>query len=262
MLVNTPPAIGHMVPHLAEFVEMMAAKLAVNSHKDAVAEKDVPILLDLMAKEVQELRDQVAEDEQDFNSLEETSDIGNFAFLLYAFLRSRGVRSATERFLDEFYDIRPEEGRIYCKKTRSGSAIKVGEEVTGTTRNGRVYIRAQHAITGAAISLPRANIIWWKAKGEWPAGKLQYNEHLRWRGGSPSLDVIDNLLPAEPKSGGLPPFVSAYRPKGREASPNFGKYVYQRRYRFRLVRCGYYDTPEEAATKGLRDWKDKTRAGT
>lgn len=275
MLVNTPSAISHMGPTLAEFVELMAAKLAVNVHKDKLAYKDIPILLDRLAEEVTEFRDEVAAlqgrpiSELQSNAPEELADVGNFCFLLYQFLRSQGMKSATERFLDEFYDIRPEEGRIYCKKTRSGSPVKVGEEVTGTVRNGRVYIRAQHAITGATVSLPRANIIWWKAKGEWPIGKLSYkvdadnrvpprgivlNTHI-----PTSKDAIWNLVAEEPKSNGRPPFVSQYRPKGREDSPNFGKWVYQRRHAFRLVRCGYYDTPEEAATQGLKDWKEKTR---
>lgn len=266
MLVNTPSAIGHMVPRLTEFVELMAGKLMVNVHKDDLVAKDVPKLLDRLAGEVSEFKDEIREGEEiDPNALEELADMGNFCFLLYQFLREQGVRNVTERFIDEYYDIRPDEGRVYCKKTRSGSALKVGDEVRGTVRRGRVYIRAQHAITGAAISVPRSHLIWWKAKGRWPTGQLQYifdpGDGV-WMDDNPqdqAVDAISNLTEEAPKSKGRLPFVSQYRPRGREQSPNYGKWVYQRRHAFKLVRCGYYDTAEEAATQGLRDWKEKTR---
>jgi NTP pyrophosphatase (non-canonical NTP hydrolase) len=159
VLVNTPPAIGHMVPRLTEFVELMAGKLMVNVHKDDLVAKDIPVLLDRLAEEVAEFKDEITAAEGceiDVNALEELADMGNFCFLLYQYLREQGVRNVTERFIEEYYDIRPDEGRVYCKKSRSGSSLKPGDEVKGTVRRGRVYIRAQHAITGAAISLPRA----------------------------------------------------------------------------------------------------------
>lgn len=257
MLINTPSAIGHIVPRLTEFVELMAGKLMVNVHKDEVVAKDIPVLLRRLADEVSEFRDEIEAaqgGEIGVNALEELADMGNFCFLLYQYLRDRGLRNTTEMFIDEYYDIRPEEGRVYCKKSRSGSALKPGDEVKGTSRRGRVYIRAQHAISGAAISLPRAHLVWWKAKGEWPVGKLSYRDPRPHQ----FLDGIHNLTLEAPKSKGRLPFVSEYRPKGREQSPNFGKWVYQRRHAFRLIRCGYYDTDVEAATKGLKDWKDKT----
>jgi hypothetical protein len=265
MLVNTPPAIGHMVPRLTEFFELMAGKLMVNVHKDEVVAKDVPMLLDRLAEEVSEFKDEIeaaGDGEIDVNALEELADMGNFCFLLYKHLRDRGLKNVTERFIDEYYVIEPGTGRVYCRKSRSGSALKPGDEVKGTLRRGRVHIRAQHAISGAAISLPRAHLIWWKAKGRWPEGTLRHkldedfyfpDDHKQ------SIDNIYNLTEEAPKSNGRLPFVSQYRPKGREQSPNYGKWVYQRRHAFKLVRCGYYDTQEEAATLGLRDWKEKTR---
>lgn len=261
MLVNTPPAIGHMVPRLTEFIELMAGKLMVNVHKDDLVAKDIPKLLDRLAGEVQEFKDEIeaaGDGEIDVNALEELADMGNFCFLLYKHLRDRGLKNVTERFIDEYYDIRPDEGRVYCRKSRSGSSLKPGDEVKGTVRRDRVYIRAQHAISGAAISLPRAHLIWWKAKGCWPSGALQHRFKI-YGAEVVTEDCIHNLTEEAPKPKGRLPFISQYRPKGREQSPNYGKWVYQRRHAFKLVRCGYYDTPEEAATQGLRDWKEKTR---
>lgn len=274
MLVNTPPAIGHMVPRLTEFIELMAGKLMVNVHKDDLVAKDVPVLLKRLADEVTEFRYEMTKaeltpgSEIDINALEELADMGNFCFLLYQFLREQGVRNVTERFIEEYYDIRPDEGRVYCRKSRSGSSLKPGDEVKGTVRRGRVYIRAQHAISGAAISMPRANLIWWKAKSRWPVGQLSYifdSGDGVWMDDNPqdqAVDAIGNLTEEAPKPKGRLPFISQYRPKGREQSPNYGKWVYQRRHAFKLVRCGYYNTPEEATILGLRDWKEKTRRGT
>jgi hypothetical protein len=72
----------------------------------------------------------------------------------------------------------------------------------------------------------------------------------RLRLAKPPCDAIWNLTEEAPKRNGRLPFVSQYRPRGREQSPNYGKWVYQRRHAFKLVRCGYYDTQEEAATLG------------
>jgi hypothetical protein len=234
----------------------------VNSHKDAIVDKDVPKLLRLMAKEVREFEDEIYAAQgqtPDPNALEELADIGNFCFLLYQYLRDKGIKNATEAFLDEYYDIRPDLGRVYCRKRRSGSRLRPGDEVIGIERNRRVFIRAQHAITGAVINIPRSHLIWWRMHGVWPVGTLRYQDEI-WRpGAAVTKDCIDNLQLTPPKSDGRLPFVSQYRPKGREGSANFGKWVYQRRHAFKLVRCGYYDTAEEAATEGLRAWKEKTR---
>jgi hypothetical protein len=82
-----------------------------------------------------------------------------------------------------------------------------------------------------------------------------------WSTAPATIDNINNLyirIDLSKRNGRLP-FVSQYRPRGREGSANFGKWVYQRRHAFKLIRCGYYDTAEEAATQGLKDWKEKTR---
>lgn len=232
----------------------MIHKLNVNSHKDAVREDDVDGLLDKMAAEVQEFKEQRLADATDPNNLEELADISNFAFLLYAYLRARGVRDMRERFIDEFFDIVPERGVVLCAKTRSGSPLKVGDEIKGTLRKGRCFIRTQHGITGAVISVPRSDLIWYKEYECWPDTKMRYKD------GDPSNDRISNLdpvdhLPEERKY----PFVSRYRPRGRENTANYGKFVYQRRHAFELIRVGYWDTEAEAAEQGLIAWKAKIK---
>ena len=55
------------------------------------------------------------------------------------------------------------------------------------------------------------------------------------------------------------PFVSQWKPRGKEQQTHFGKWCYQRRYNGVLVKVGYYDTPEQAAREGLVAWKERTR---
>lgn len=261
MRINWPAPLSHMTPVMAEFVEMMGSKLLVNLHKDETSKKDIPILLKRLAGEVAEFQEQVDADVFAPNSLEELADMGNFVFLLYQFLRKQGVQNTVERFINEFYFVDTVTGRIHCKKRRSGSALLPGQEVVGTRRRGRVYIRAQHAASGATISLPRSVIVWWAATGTWPLSRQLRHRDDNFAEMHPdcSEDAFKNLTLDPPKSDGRLPFVSQYRPRGREGSPNFGRWVYQRRHGFALVRCGYYDTAEQAAVDGLRDWKRKTR---
>lgn len=265
MIINVSPAIAHMIPALTEYVELMGSKLLVNLHKDEVLEKDIPILLERLAGEVNEFKDEVVDGQEiGPNGLEELADMGNFCFLLYLHLRQRGVRNVTESFIEEFYDIDCGTGRVYCKKSRGGSPLKPGDEVRGTTRRGRVYIRAQHAASGATISLPRADLIWYAATGQWPLGKLRYTDPS-YRSRAPidhpiTNDHFANLTLEPPPQAGKLPFVSQWKPKGRETHKNWGRWVYQRRHGFKLVRVGYYDGAEQAAEQGLKDWKVKTRA--
>jgi len=167
-----------------------------------------------------------------------------------------------ERFIDEFFEVNTELGHIYAKKNRAGSPIRAGQRIFGTKRNGVTYIRTQHTASGATISVPLRDIIWWKATGAWPERALKY------RGASCSVhactihhnvDRINNLELTPDKPGPRYPFVSQYKPKGRENNQNYGKHIYQRRHMFKLVRVGYWDTEEEAATEGLKAWKTKVR---
>lgn len=231
----------------------MVHKLNVNSHKDAIREDDVDGLLKKMQVEVQEFIDQRLADANDPNNLEELADISNFAFLLFAFLRAKGVKDMRERFIDEYFEIIPKTGRVFCAKTRSGSPLKVGDEIKGTTRNGRCYIRTQHAITGAVVSVARSDLIWYGEHGRWPVGQLTYRNRNK------SDDRIHNLVEAEPAPRTEFPFVFTYAPKGREQTANYGRYGYQRRHAFELVRVGYWDTKEEAAREGLIAWKARIK---
>jgi len=261
--VNIPPAIAEMGPVLSEFFEAMVHKLTVNAHKDAIRDDDIDGLLARMAEEIQEFRDQRAENPEDPNMLSEMADVGNFAFLLFAFLRSKGVRDAREEFIDEYFTVDIARGRILCRKTRSGSPYRVGEEVQGT--GNPVRIRTQHAVSGTTISLLRRDIVWWKANGEWPKigliyKRIGYYSPERVSAGK-TVDSLDNLMSLfHPPEKNRLPFISQYKPKGREGSANFGKWIYQRRHAFELIRVGYWDSPEEAAREGIKAWKSKIRS--
>lgn len=249
-----------MAPVLAEFFEGMIFKLEVNSHKNAIKEDDIDGLLAKLADEVQEFREQRIADARDPNVLSELNDTANFAFLLYAFMRSRGVMDLKERFIREFYHVDSVAGRIFCAKTRSGSRLKVGDEVTGSIRNGVMHIRAQHTASGATIYLPRRDIVWWNAYGLWPAYPLTYTQPDPPPEYEASIDGLANLVYGPVPNKPQYPYVSRYAPKGRENSEHFGKFIYQRRHQYKLVRApGYWDTEEEAAREGLKAWKEKTR---
>lgn len=255
MNISIPPAILDLAQPLAEFVGAMVHKLNVNSHKRAITDDDIDGLLQKMADEIDEFREQRQQNLQDPNSLMELVDTSNFAFLLFAHLRARGIRDTREEFIDEYFRVDVEQGRIYCAKTRSGSPHKVGDEIKGTGNPAR--IRTQHAVSGATISLLRRDIVWWKVFGEWPPLGLTYEDPK-----AENIDAIRNLLQLSqdvPGSMKRPPFVSQYKPRGRESNKNYGKWVYQRRHSFKLVRVGYWDTPEDAARLGLIAWKQKVK---
>lgn len=257
MNIVLPQSLGPLAPLLGEFFEAMAFKLAVNSHKDAIGEDDVDILIDRMMEELQEFKEQRLADATDPNMLAEMADTSNFAFLIYAFLRSRGVKDLKERFIDEFFEVLPEAGVVMCKKSRSGSPYKPGDVVFGSKRKNVAYIRAQHTISGVAVSVAIRDIVWWKHHGQWPERPLRYLS-IRHVAGK-TIDRIDNLqLVPEAKTDRYQ-FVFRYAPKGRENHQNFGMYGYQRRHLFSLVRVGYWPTEKEAAVEGLKAWKAKIR---
>lgn len=255
MNITIPPAILDMGPSLQEFFEEMVHKLNINSHKDAINEDDIDGLLAKMQAEIAEFREQRIQDATDPNILSELADSSNFAFLIYAYLRARGLKTMKERFIDEFFDVRPDEGKVYCRKTRSGSGAKVGEEIAGTMRKGRCYIRAQHSASGATISVPRSDLIYWAWAGQWPRQPLRYINGDMLDDRIANLDLIEDTVVGGRKY----PFVSQYRPKGRENTENYGKWVYQRRHGFALVRVGYWDTEEEAAREGVIAWKARVK---
>ena len=237
---------------LTEFFEGMVHKLHVNSHKDAIRDEDIDSLINLMVDELQEFKDQRDKDIHDPNSLAEIVDISNFCFLLYAHLRSKGVKDMRERFLEEFFDVDTEAGLVRCKKRRAGSPLQPGDPIPGAERAGVRYIRAQHSPTGTAMSVAIRDIVWWKHHGKWPERPLTYRDP---DGGDGITNLVeDNELPAKRY-----PFVSRYCPRGRENNKNYGKWVYQRRHLFKLVRVGYYDSEEDAAVLGLRDWKERIK---
>jgi hypothetical protein len=95
--------------------------------------------------------------------------------------------------------------------------------------------------------------------GKWPERPLRYKS----TGGTildyDRRDRFDNLELTPEKPGPRYPFVTQYKPKGRENSKNYGKWRYQRRHALKLITVGYYDTEEEAAELGLKAWKEKTR---
>lgn len=254
MNIHIPPAIASMGPQLQEFFELMVAKLNANSHKDAIRSDDIDGLLEKLADEVQEFRDQRIQDSDDPNMLEELADTGNFAFLLFLFLRSRGLKDARERFIDEYFDIDPELGIVRCRKTRAGSPYKPGQRVWGSMRNGVRVIRVQNGT--AAFTVTLRDLVWWKWNGKWPERPLRYRG-LRTTINE-SVDRIENLIETEPERARLP-FVSQWKPRGRENSQNYGKWRYSRRYRHALIVCGYWDTPQEAAELGLKAWKEKVK---
>lgn len=237
---------------LNEFFGGMVHKLYVNSHKDAIRDEDIDSLIGLMVDELQEFKDQRDADIHDPNSLAEIVDVANFCFLLYAHLRSKGVKDMQERFLEEYFDVDVARGLVFCKKRRAGSPLQVGQEVKGTIRSGVRHIRSQHSPTGTSVSVSIRDVVWWKHHGKWPERPLTYREDS-------AGDGIDNLVECNEMGAKRYPFASRYAPVGRESNKNFGKWIYQRRHLFKLVRVGYYDTEEEAAVKGLRDWKEKTR---
>lgn len=253
MRIVLPAILARHEDAFNSFVEGMIFKLHVNAFKDDLVVKDLPGLIDGMMAELTEFRDQLALEKNDPNTLSELVDMGNFVYLLFWLMRKQGVLDERERFIHDFFIVNPEQGRIYAKRSRSGSRYAAGDEVEGTMRRGRVYIRTQHAMSGSYISMPRASIIWWAARGAWPTGDLRYVN------GDTMDDSIDNLEEAETRSKAEFPFVSQWKPKGKENSPNFGKWTYQRRFQYQLVKCGYYDTQIEAAEQGLKDWKVRTR---
>jgi SAM-dependent methyltransferase len=255
--INVPSVLRPHESTLREFFEGMVFKLTVNAHKDDAEAKDIPILIDRLMDELRELRDEINRDGSiNPNALTETFDMANFCYLLYQFMRRTGVMDDREQFIRQFFRVDKNAGKIYASCNRSGSRYREGEEILGTYRKGRCYIRTQHAVSGASVSLPRDHIVFWSETGRWPIGELAHAN------GDPGDDRFINLDESQNSCTKDYPFVSQWKPKGKENHSHYGRWCYQRRHNMILVKVGYYDSAEEAARQGLKDWKRKTAKGT
>lgn len=261
--VGVPPSLQKYRGHLRMFLEGMVRKLDLNSHKDTPTRPSVETLLSLMIGEKEELEEQLKNDKWDPNSLTETYDISNYAFLIFMALRNEGTLSDTEQFIIEHLDIRPKIGKVFCKKTRAGSKYRIGDEIKGGNHNGYVYIKMQgsrHRTGARKVSVARSHLIWWKATGKWPTGVVDHKNHKRNDDrivNLRDLSFSDNNLNKK-KNNKYPPFVTRYMPTGRQHLSHYGKYVYARSFRGILVRAAYYDTPRQAAIIGAEEWKKIT----
>lgn len=248
MNVNVPKTLKRHEPFLKQFMEGMIFKLHVNSHKDDTAEKDIPILLGCLADEVQEFQDQLEEKMDDPNALSELMDMSNFSYLLFHYLRNQGVADEREQFVKEFLRIDTLRGRVYAKKTRSGSRYKEGDEIIGSEKAGRIYIRVQHVTSGSMISVSRAELVWFAEYGAWPNGDIVHlNENN-------SDDSVSNLvLKNEESTADEFPFVFEKTTDGQT------EYGYQRRHKGILIRVGSWPDKRTAAISGIAAWKRRIK---
>ena len=260
--VPVPPSLQKYREGLKDFFAGMVRKLDMNSHKETPTRQHVLDIITLLRGELEEFEEQFSTNKFDHNSLVELQDAANYAFLAFMALRYEGVKTRREELIDDWFDVRPEEGKIFCKKTRPGSQYKVGEEIQGTRRAGYRDIKLQSAASsGWGLTIPRSHIIWWKAKGVWPVGVLDHINRIR------DDDRISNLRDVTFSENSLnhgrnrllPQYVTQYLPTGRFHLSHYGKYVYQRHHQGRNVRCAYFDTPEEAATLGAQRWLEKIK---
>lgn len=249
MNISIPSSLRGHAPALKDFFEGMVFKLHVNSFKDGISDQDVQSLIDRGLEELAEFRDQYREKRDDPNTLQELFDMSNFNYLLFNYLRQRGVPDEREQFVNEFFRVDVGEGKVYAAKTRSGSRYKEGDEIKGTVRSGRVYIRIQHAVRGSMISCPRSDIIWFKGRGKWPDGPVIH------KSSDLSNDSIDNLFMDEEDciNEDKFPFVFPHQQGDVEA------YGYQRRHRGILLRVGYWHDRATAAREGTTAWKKRVK---
>lgn len=254
MKIDVPPILRPNSGLLQEFFEGMLFKLAVNAFKDETVAKDIPILIDRLIDELEEMKDEIEGDNITPNALVETFDMGNFCFLLYQYMRRNGVPDEREEFLRENFVVEALTGKVIAIKNRSGSRYRKGDEVTGSYRKGRCYIRVQHALSGASVSMPRDHIVWWFGHKRWPNGELRHIDS------DPGNDALNNLVEIPDNEERSFPFVVKWAPRGKENHKHYGMFRYQRRHKGVLVVAdGYWPTQEDAAREGLKQWKEKTR---
>lgn len=262
--VSIPPSLSKYRSHLRLFFEGMIRKLDLNSHKSTPEREDIQTILTSLRAEIEEFEEQISRTKFDPNALTELQDASNFAFLAFVAMRNDGVLTETEVWINTYFDINPELGKVFIKKGRAGSPYKPGDELQGNlSSNGYVHMRLQsfrHSVH--KVSLPRSHLIWWKATGNWPTGVIDHINRTK------NDDRIKNLRDATFSENSLnklqsdrkyPPFVMSYKPTGRQHLAHYGKFVYTRHFKGIHVRCGYYDSPEEAAEKGAVAWEQKLK---
>jgi len=262
--VSVPPSLQKFREPLRGFFEGMVYKLHVNAHKQTPSRQHIHDIITLLRAELEEFEQQLEEDKSDTNSLVELQDAANFCFLAYVALRMEGVKTGRELLIEEFLDIDTASGKVFCKKVRRGSQYRVGQEILGTrNKEGYTYIKLQKrrgSGSGGAVTLPRSHLVWWKATGSWPTGLVDHRN--RNRGDDRFENLKDSSFSDNNLNNGkerkFPSFVSPYLPTGRSHLAHYGKFVYQRYHKGKNIRCSYYDTPEEAASKGYTDWLKKT----
>lgn len=258
--VSVPPSLQKYKEHLRQFFEGMILKLDLNSHKDTPTTEALPDILAKLREEILEFEEQLKIDPTDENVFLELMDQANFSFLAFVAIRNKGVKTRREKLIDEFLSMDINNGKIYCKKSRAGAQYKVGQEIRGTQRNGYVDIKLQsQRLHGHGISIPRSHLIWYAATGHWPIGVVDHINRVK------NDDRYQNLRDVTHSENNLnrgilqkyPPFVNQYKIRGREHTKNYGKFFYGKFYKGVNIRIGYYDTPEEAATKGKYQWDKK-----
>ena len=264
LAVPVPPSLQSHRSDLRQFWEGMTRKLDMNSYKSLTNTPDKSISGYLMRikDELMELEKQLIENPKKPNALEEACDVANSAYLLFRYLINTGTMTATEEMINEYLEIEPIEGKVYCKKSRAGAQYKPGQEIRGSKRDGYVDIKIQNTRGGRKgllkSSVPRSHLVWWKAKGVWPTGIIDHDNRIR------NDDRISNLKDSSFTDNNLnkarrkyPPFVTIYTPKGRNHLKHYGKFVYSRYARGVNIRVGYFDTPEDASTLGEKAWAEK-----
>lgn len=248
MNINIPTVLKRHEPHLKQFFDGMVFKLMVNSHKDDTTAKDVPVLLGLLADEVKEFTDQLAEKTDDPNALSELMDMSNFSYLLFHYLRNQGVADEREQFVKEFLRVDTKTGKVYAKKTRSGSRYLEGDEISGSVKAGKVYIRVQHVSSGSMISVSRAELVWFAEHGVWPNQKILHKDEN-------TLNDAASNLELEPDEGSSDQFPFVFE-KNNDGNIEYG---YQRRHKGILVRVGSWPDQKTAAISGIAAWKRRVK---
>ena len=90
--IHIPLSLEQYTWHLQNFFDGMVHKLHLNSHKSTPTKEQMEGIIQLLLDEVTELRQQLDEDKFNHNSLVETHDIANFAFLAFVALCNDGVK--------------------------------------------------------------------------------------------------------------------------------------------------------------------------
>lgn len=90
IVITVPNSLFKFHTPLKNFFDGMIYKLEINSHKQTPTSADIPGIIALMRKEIEEFEQQFDEDKADPNVLVELQDVANFAFLAYVALKLQG----------------------------------------------------------------------------------------------------------------------------------------------------------------------------